>query len=253
MIELKDLIQLLSDLYLTTPVVDYCPNGLQVEGKAKIGKIATAVSASLETIEIAVKNNVDALIVHHGMFWNKDSYVIQGTKRKKLSLLLEHQISLLAYHLPMDIHKEMGNNWKAASEMGWKNLAPFSPLSSNVFLGVKGELPDLSQEDLVRKLEDYYGHNAVTALGGKKKIKTIGLISGGAHRQMNDAIQEGLDAYITGSFDEPVWHQAFEDKINFFALGHSATEEVGPKALATYLQEKFPKLAVSFHQVINPF
>lgn len=250
MIELKQLNRLLDELYGTF-LNDYCPNGLQVEGKRNVTKIATAVSADAATIEAAIKAEADALIVHHGLFWNKDPYPILGSKKSKLSLLLKHDISLFAYHLPMDCHPVLGNNWHAAKEMGWTHLAPFFNVG-NLALGVKGEIEECSQDDLRLMLENYYKHQAITALGGKKKIKTVALISGGAHRQISDAIQEGIDAFVTGSFDEPVWHQAIEGKINFFALGHSATERVGPKALNAYLNETLSLPSV-FIDTPNPF
>lgn len=230
---------------------DYCKNGLQVEGKSKVTKIATGVSASLSTIEAAVSSQADALIVHHGLFWNADSHVIQGVKRKKLQLLLQHGISLIAYHLPLDAHQQIGNNWKAAQEMKWMDLEPFGKFNG-IPIGVKGRVSPISRHNFQKQLEDYYQHPAYCALGGDESIRTVALISGGAYKSISEAILQGIDCFITGSFDEPVWHQAFEEKINFFALGHSATERIGPKALGEYLEERFG-LAHEFLDVSNPF
>lgn len=251
MLKLHTLCQYLERVLPSNGVVDYGPNGLQVEGKDSIKKMATAVTASLATIEAAVEMGVDALIVHHGLFWNKESMVITESKKKKLVLLLQHNISLFAYHLPLDMHPQVGNNWKAAQEMGWTNLQPFCMISGGP-IGVKGELSSIARDDFKAELEKYYQHEAVCALGGKKHIKTVALVSGGAHRNIANAIQEGVDAYVTGSFDEPTWHQALEGEINFFALGHSATERVGPKALAQLIETEL-SVPCAFIDTKNPF
>lgn len=251
MLTLKELNRYLNELLPSHGVVDYGPNGLQVEGKSHISCLATAVSASLATIEAAIEQGVDALIVHHGLFWQRDSYLIQGTKKKKLELLFEHKISLFAYHLPLDMHPQVGNNWKAAQELGWLDLQPFAYVSG-VPIGVKGKIDSCSREELKRKLESYYQHPAVCAWGGNQLIETVALVSGGAHKTIIEAAQEGVDAFVTGSFDEPTWHQAKEEGINFFALGHSATERVGPLALANYLEQTLA-IPCQFIEIENPF
>lgn len=250
MITRNELRHYLDQLLPGNGVQDYAPNGLQVEGKSEITRLATAVSASLATIEEAVKLKIDALVVHHGLFWNRDSYVIEGSKKKKLQLLLEHGISLFAYHLPLDMHPELGNNWKAAIEMGWSDLLPFCYVGG-VPIGVKGKISS-SQDGLKKQLETYYQHPAACALGGPTSIQTVALVSGGAHKTILDAAREGIDAFVTGSFDEPIWHQAMEEKINFYALGHSATERVGPKSLGAHLEKAF-QLPCPFIEIPNPF
>lgn len=232
-------------------VADYCPNGIQVEGRAYIKRLATAVSASLETIEAAIAWKADALIVHHGLFWQGDSYVISHVKREKIKRLLQHDMSLLAYHLPLDMNTLFGNNWKAAQEMGWKDLQPFG-ISKGLSIGVKGNVDPCSRDEFKQRLERYYQHTAQCALGGKETVKTVALISGGAYKNISDAIAEGVDCYVTGNFDEPVWSQAMEGRINFYALGHSATERVGPRALSEHLQKQFP-LECKFIDIPNPF
>jgi dinuclear metal center YbgI/SA1388 family protein len=251
MLTLKELRLYLDQLLPSNGLTDYGPNGLQVEGKKEVATLATAVSASLATIEAAVQQEVDALIVHHGMFWQRDSYVIQGTKRKKLQLLLQHGISLFAYHLPLDMHPQIGNNWKAAKDMEWFDLQPFGYID-RVPIGVKGRIALSSKEAFKGQLEAYYKHPAVCAWGGPEEIQTVALVSGGAYKTISEAAQEGIDAYVTGSFDEPVWHQAKEEGINFYALGHSATERIGPIALAQHLEQSL-KIACSFIDIENPF
>ncbi|MFN0065704.1 MAG: Nif3-like dinuclear metal center hexameric protein [Chlamydiales bacterium] len=226
--------------------VDFCPNGLQVEGKKEVRRAATAVSANLQTIEQAVALKVDALLVHHGLFWTKDPYLITGTKRKKLALLLENNISLLAYHLPLDGHREIGNNWHAAERLGWKELEPFEQI------GVKGTFSPLPIDQFVEILEDFYEHKATVALGGKKEVSSAALISGGAYRTLLDAVREGIDCFITGNFDEPAWSWAMEENMHFLAMGHSASERIGPRALAQYV-ERSCQIDCSFLDVANPF
>jgi dinuclear metal center YbgI/SA1388 family protein len=230
---------------------DVCPNGLQVEGRHSIRRAATAVSASLATIEAAEAADVDALIVHHGLFWQREPLTVVGTKRRKLQLLLERGISLIAYHLPLDGHHQYGNNWRAACDLGWTALEPFGQFGT-ASIGVKGSFPPIERAALQRSLEQYYGQLAHCAPGGKELVSTAAIISGGAHKCILEAAASGVDCFITGSFDEPVWHQAFEEKINFYALGHSCTERIGPRAIAVHLEEHFD-LPCDFIDIANPF
>ncbi len=245
-IPLEDLAQILEALLPAPGAPDYCPNGLQVEGKPQIRKIAFAVSASVAAIEAAAGADADALIVHHGIFWNKDNYRICGPKKKKIALLLAREISLFGYHLPLDAQKELGNNWKAAADLGWENLQPFSEI------GVRGEFPPIERAQFQAKLEGYYGHPAAMALGGKKIVSSAALISGGAYRSLEKAAEAGVDCFITGNYDEPAWDIAHERQINFFALGHYATERVGVMALQKHL-EQLLKLPTVFLDLPNPF
>lgn len=243
---ITDLLTHLNDYFQIALFSDYCPNGLQVEGKPQVVRVATAVSASENVINQAIDQKADLLIVHHGLFWNKDPYVITGPKRRKLKLLLESGLNLAAYHLPLDAHQGIGNNWKAARDLGWADLSAFWGI------GVQGKVPNLSQADFQASLEKYYGQKASVVFGGKKTIETCALISGGAYRQLEDAAKAGVDAFVTGNFDEPAWHMAHEEGINFYALGHAATEKVGPKALAQYLKESYGVDAF-FIDEPNPF
>lgn len=251
MIALRDFCVYL-DLFLKSgEFTDFCQNGLQVQGRDAIQKIATGVTATLSTIEEAVKRNVNVLIVHHGLFWQRDPYAITGTKYQKIKLLIENGISLMAYHLPLDANIEVGNNWVAARELGWTDLEPFG-YANQIPIGVKGRFSPMSRDDFKRQLEGYYQHPAHTALGGKEVVQSAALVSGGAYKEISQAIKAGVDCFITGNFDEPVWHQAFEERMNFFALGHSATERVGPRALGKHLQGHFG-IECEFIDLENPF
>ncbi len=251
MLTLQDLSQYLQQLLSPTDFTDYCSNGVQVEGKEEIRKMAFAVSASLAAIDEAVKMGADALIVHHGIFWNKDPHVVIGTKKEKLSRLLKNEISLVAYHLPLDGHPKLGNNWKAAFDLGLEDLHPFL-LAGKAAIGVKGKMGPISTEVFQKKLETYYCHPAHAALGGKNEIRSAAIISGGGHCYIDQAADENVDCFITGSFDEPIWDIAHERKINFFALGHYSTERVGVLALMAHLHKQF-RIPCEFIDLFNPF
>lgn len=251
MITLTELVTYLNEKLQASSFSDFTSNGLQVEGKAHICKSATAVTASLKTIQEAVKEGVDVLIVHHGLFWKGDEWPVVGAKKEKLKLLLDHGISLLCYHLPLDAHQEFGNNWGAAQEMGWAHLESFGDFNGKK-IGVKGTFARCPVTHFQKRLEEYYQHQAHVAYGGKEFVETVALISGGAYRAITDAIKEGVDCFVTGNFDEPAWHHAFEGKIHFFALGHAATERIGPRALGKHIQDYF-RIENIFLDIENPF
>jgi dinuclear metal center YbgI/SA1388 family protein len=248
---LSDLKLFLEKLLSNTPMQDHGPNGLQVEGKREIQKIGTAVSASLSTIEKAMGEGVDVLIVHHGLFWNGDPYPIEGSKKRKIETLLKNNVSLFAYHLPLDAHRDLGNNWRAAKDLGWRELEPFCEYKG-AFIGVKGRFDPISIEEFQGKLERYYGNRASVAKAERKIIQSAGLVSGGAYRELKSAKAAGLDAFVTGNFDEPAWSEAQEENVHFLALGHTATEKVGPKALAEHIAKEFG-LTCTFIDSDNPF
>lgn len=246
MITLQELCDHLNKTLKSAEFDDYCPNGLQVEGKKEIKKIGTAVSATYETIAAAIQTGCDALVVHHGLFWKGDPQPIIGSKREKIQLALESGLSLLAYHLPLDAHPTLGNNWKAAAELSLKKCKPFCEI------GVMGEISPTSAKKWIERVEKYYDHSAFTALGGPKVIRQVALLSGGGYKYLQQAAKAGADCFITGNFDEPAWSVAFEEGIHFLALGHSATERVGPRELATYLPRKL-KVKTEFLDIFNPF
>lgn len=242
-----ELEQVLNELFTPSLFSDYCPNGLQFEGKSACRKIATAVSADLETIEKALSLKVDALITHHGLFWNRDPYPVVGYRKERLKKLMEHDLSLFSYHLPLDAHVEVGNNWKAAQELGWEKCAPFYH-----DIGVKGEIKESSLEPLVSELENFYGQKAIIAPGGPDKFRRIALVSGGAYKEIPRAAQEGVECFISGSFDEPAWSLAHECGVHFIAMGHTATEKVGPKALCEWIKQNL-SVEACFIDSKNPF
>lgn len=230
---LGQLTSFLEEYFQSSTFRDYGPNGLQVEGKEEISLVACAVSASLNVIEQAIQKGASALIVHHGLFWNKSPLTLTGSLKKKVELLLQHRLSLLAYHLPMDAHVESGNNWPVAKDLGWENCEPFGMVEGK-FIGVKGKFKPVAFEKWLESLRVYYGSELRVA-GYKPMISSAALVSGGAHREFTSAINQGLDAFITGSCDEPQWHEANESGKVFVSVGHSLSEKIGPMKTAKFL------------------
>lgn len=233
-ISLQELVSRFDNLLNPASFLDACPNGLQIEGKKEIGKMAFAVSASLNVIETAISKGADSLFVHHGLFWNKDPYPIVRYKYKRIKALIDNNVSLFAYHLPLDAHDSVGNNWKAAIDLGFQSLEPFGEYDKKK-IGVKGKFPEIDREVFKIKLEKFYGCPVNALFGGEKKISSAALISGNAWRKIEEAAAEGVGCFITGCGDEPVTHLSHELGINFFALGHHASEKIGPIAVRDYV------------------
>ncbi len=225
-------------------------NGIQVTTSSPIRKIATGVTASIETIEKAILLKAQVLIVHHGIFLKNDPQPLIGNRYKKIKLLMDHNIALLAYHLPLDAHQEVGNNWKAAKDLGLRHLKPFLEINK-VPMGVIGFMSPMSFDIFTQSVEQYYG-NTAARVKVKDTIASVAIISGGADKCITDAAKAGADCFITGRFDEPVWDAAHEENISFLGLGHYATETVGVKGLVDKLQQQF-NIPCTFIKTGNPF
>ncbi|WP_163835198.1 Nif3-like dinuclear metal center hexameric protein [Spartinivicinus ruber] len=217
---------------------DYCPNGLQVEGKTEINTVVTGVTASLALIQAAIEKNADAIIVHHGYFWKGELATITGMKKRRLELLLRHEISLLAYHLPLDAHPELGNNIQLARRLNFKpetGLEQNNPRS----IGLVGSLTEpQSLPELGEHLQLTLGREPLLISGGDHPIKRIAWCTGAAQGFIDQAIAHKVDAYLTGEVSEPTVHTAREMGIHFIAAGHHATERYGVKALGEYIQQQ---------------
>jgi len=222
----------LDHLLGSSAIQDESLNGLQVEGKCEITKAAFAVSACEEAFSKAASEGADALIVHHGLFWkNKGVEPVRGVLRRRLIPLFASEMNLFAYHLPLDAHPQLGNNAKAAQDLGLGEMEPFCEYHGTK-IGVSGSLPSpLPLGEAVGKLEEYYGHSALVLPFGKKDVKTVGIVSGGAPYEVRQAAEKGLDLYVTGEAAEPVYYLARELGMNMVSLGHYATERIGVLAL----------------------
>ncbi|UCH27292.1 MAG: Nif3-like dinuclear metal center hexameric protein [Trueperaceae bacterium] len=213
-------------------------NGLQVEGAIEVTKVAVAVDSSLNTFEIAAELGADMLIVHHGLFWG-EAVAVTGTHKRRLELLFENDLNLYAAHLPLDAHKEVGNNWGLARILSLDELEDFGTWKGQP-LGVKGRFPNpVNLRELADQIERELGEAVLVHAGGDMELRTLGIISGSAARDVITAATEGLDAFLTGEPKHDVFHEAFERKINALFAGHYMTETVGVKLLAERLEDEF--------------
>ncbi|MCL4837950.1 MAG: Nif3-like dinuclear metal center hexameric protein [Thermoanaerobaculia bacterium] len=240
------------DAYLDTAAGrDYGPNGLQVEGKREIARLVTGVSASEELLGRAAERGADAVLVHHGLFWEGSPRVITGPMRRKVATLLHREISLLAYHLPLDRHPEVGNNAVAARALGLVELAPFA-LHEGLPTGFRGRFPEpVPAAELVARCRGLFRRDPLAFLAGPDPLSTVGIVSGGAQREVHQAIAAGLDAYVTGEATEWVMATARENRIHYLAVGHHAGERLGVMALGEHLARRFG-IEVEFVDVPNP-
>ncbi|MCL4114721.1 UNVERIFIED_CONTAM: hypothetical protein GTU68_053600 [Idotea baltica] len=227
---------------------DYAPNGLQVQGKTEIRKIVTGVSATQAFIEAAIEKEADAILVHHGWFWGKEDPRIIGMKYKRLKLLMDHEISLIGYHLPLDAHPELGNNAQLAKRldiqiedvMDKQGVGNYGRLSEYISLDKFGENIDKS---LKRK--------PTLISGGDHAIRKVAWCTGGAQNWIQQAADAGVDAYISGEISEQTVHIAREMGVHYIAAGHHATERYGAEALGKHVAAKFG-LQCEFVDIDNP-
>jgi dinuclear metal center YbgI/SA1388 family protein len=242
---LLDLIGHLDALLNPSAFDDYGPNGLQVPGSDAISTVVTGVSASVDLFQRAAEHDADLVLVHHGLFWGATGPIDAQLKRR-LELLFEHNMALAAYHLPLDAHPEVGNNALLADAIGATDHEPF------VGIGVRARLPEISPEELRARVRDATGGREPLAfLDGPAPVSTIGIVSGGAAKHLDDAIAAGLDAFVTGEPREPAMNDAREAGIHFLAAGHYATETFGVRAVGDRLATEFGIRHV-FADVPNP-
>lgn len=230
---------------------DYCPNGMQVQGKPQVQRLVSGVTACQALIDRAIEAKADMLLVHHGYFWRGEDETITGIKKARVEALLKHNINLLAYHLPLDVHPELGNNAALGRLLGFKTTGDLGKQNNNS-IGLTGELETpLSGEELGALLNERLGREALHIPGSAKPIRTVAWCTGAAQNFIELALKSGVDAYITGEVSEQTVHIARETGIHFFAAGHHATERYGVQAVAAHLVEKFG-LDHEFIDIDNP-
>lgn len=234
---------------------DYGPNGLQVEGREQVRKIVSGVTASLALIEAAVERGADAVLVHHGLFWRGQDGRVTGWMKQRLALLLAHDINLLAYHLPLDAHPELGNNAQLALRLGLKAFEGAAGRFGESELGFLGACRDggvhESPQALARAVEQALGRPVTLVAGQGGPVRTVAWCSGGAQGYFEAAIAAGAQAFITGEISEPQAHLARETGVSFIACGHHASERYGAPALAGFVAAEFG-LAHEFVDIDNP-
>lgn len=250
-VDRRELVAHLDQLLDSSNFSDYGPNGLQVEGKDEIRKLVTGVSACLELFDRSAELGADAILVHHGLFWKGLPLEITGIKRRRLETLLRHEINLIGYHLPLDAHSEFGNNARGLRGLGCSRLEPFAEFEGRK-IGFHGHLAEsIDPDELLERCTDLFGAEASAFLSGPDRIETIGMVSGGGSKALYEAIELGLDVFITGEPTEWVMNVASEAGIHFVAAGHYRTEVLGVRALGEHLADRFG-LDVEFVDVPNP-
>jgi len=236
MATLNEIVSYSNQLLKIQSFKDYAPNGLQVEGNPHVKHIVSGVTASLEFIEAAKQVQADAILVHHGYFWRNENPEIVGIKYRRIKALIDANISLLAYHLPLDAHPKLGNNAQLAHYLGI-NIEGVMNSQGIGNIGSFEQAYDLAS--LSAKITSVLDHKPLVISGGKHTIKRIAWCTGGAQSYIEAAVELGADAFISGEISESTIHIAREAGIHYFAAGHHATERYGVMALGEHLQKKF--------------
>ncbi|MBK8453283.1 MAG: Nif3-like dinuclear metal center hexameric protein [Thiofilum sp.] len=237
--DLYELDRYLEHLLSVSKFKDYCPNGIQVEGKSEITTIVSGVTASQALLDRAVSLKADAVLVHHGYFWRGEPYVVRGMKKKRLATLLKHDMSLLAYHLPLDAHPTLGNNAQLAQRLGFQveGVMDERELQGVGNIGVLAQPMTLTEFAL--RVASALQREPTLVSGGSHLIKRIAWCTGGAQSYIDRAAELGVDAYLSGEISEQTTHSARELGIHYIGAGHHATECYGIQALGEHLAEQF--------------
>lgn len=248
---LKQLENDLKQLLKADQFSDYCPNGLQVEGRSEVTRIVSGVTACRALIEAAAEQQADLLLVHHGYFWRGEDQSITGLKKARIECLLKHQMSLMAYHLPLDMHRELGNNVQLAKILGFEVDGELGKQNNHPIVLTSTLAESMSFVEMKNLLDKRLAREPFGIEGGEGPIKTVAWCTGAAQNHIQLAVDAGVDAYITGEISEPTVHIAREAGLHFFAAGHHATERYGVQALGNYLAEKY-SLEHQFIDIDNP-
>lgn len=246
--KLSELIDYTGQLLLVDRFRDYCPNGLQVEGREEVRSIVSGVTANLALLEHAIALRADLVLVHHGYFWKGEDARVVGMKQKRLKLLLKHDVSLAAYHLPLDAHTELGNNAQLAQVLGF-TIEGWAGDQNIVAYGAVDR--PISLDEMVGRVEQKLGRRPLVFGDRAKPIARIAWCTGAAQDYIDIALALGVDAFLTGEVSERTYHTAQETGIAFISAGHHATERYGVQALGAYLSERFG-LQHHFVDIDNP-
>ncbi|EGH41786.1 hypothetical protein PSYPI_04888 [Pseudomonas syringae pv. pisi str. 1704B] len=212
--------------------------GRQVEGRPQVMRIVSGVTASQALLDAAVDAQADLVLVHHGYFWKGENPCVVGMKQRRLKTLLKHDISLLAYHLPLDVHPEVGNNVQLARQLDITVEGPLDPENPRV-VGLIGSLSEpVTARDFARRVQDALGREPLL-IEGSQMIRRVGWCTGGGQNYIDQAVLEGVDLFLSGEASEQTFHSARENDISFIAAGHHATERYGVQALGDYLARRF--------------
>lgn len=253
MVALKELVQFIDTYLKSGEFKDYAPNGLQVEGRPRVRKLVTGVSACVELFDRALEKGADAVLCHHGLLWEGQPRTLIGSRRERMALLLKNELSLLAYHLPLDAHPDVGNNAQLAKALHLRELKPFAEVKGRE-IGFLGTLEEATPRDSFFSLvRNTINSGARFHPFGPAMIRSVAVCSGGAPEMLSAAVEAGADLYLTGEETEWIHHLAKEERIHFAAAGHHATERFGVRALGEFLSTvRELELEVEFIDVENP-
>jgi dinuclear metal center YbgI/SA1388 family protein len=243
--QLDELCHFCDDYLSINEFSDFCPNGLQVEGRANINHLVTGVTASLELIEAAIEQNADAILVHHGYFWKGEAQPLTGYKGKRIKTLMQHDISLLAYHLPLDFHPTVGNNAQLGLRMGWLQTEQLDSL----WIGEVSA--PCSVDNVLDELGEKIDSNPLLIVGGSNPVHRIAWCTGAAQSYIEQAAEAGVDLFISGEISEQTVHIARELGIHYIAAGHHATERYGVQALGQLIANRF-SISHEYLEIENP-
>ncbi len=231
---------------------DYCPNGLQVQGRRDIKKIVSGVTASMDLLEAAHEAGADMVLVHHGYFWRHEDERIIGIKHARLKFLLQHDINLVAYHLPLDAHPELGNNVQLGRVMGVTVDGWAGEKNGEPAIVAHGTLPNpISLEGLGNHVAGALNRTPLLIGDLNKRVERVAWCTGAAQGYLELAASLGVDAFISGEVSEQTVHLARESGVAYIAAGHHATERYGVQALGQHLAGHF-NLEHHFIDIDNP-
>lgn len=248
MAQLQDILQWCDQTLLNSEFKDYAPNGLQIEGKADVKKIVCAVTASLDAIDAAIEAQADLLLVHHGYFWKGEPAPITGMRGARIKKLIQHDISLVGYHLPLDAHPSLGNNAAIAELLELENIQALNPNDRHPIGNIGYLKQAVSAEAFKQQLSDVFNREIIHLPSTTEKIQKIGFCTGAAQDFITQAAEQGCDAYISGEVSERTFYEARELNVHYFACGHHATERYGVQRLAQALSKQFDVEAIYYEQ-----
>ncbi|MBC7697291.1 MAG: Nif3-like dinuclear metal center hexameric protein [Bacteroidia bacterium] len=248
MVKINELTHYTQQLLQVERFKDYCPNGLQVAGKAEINKIVTGVTASMALLEAAQQANADLILVHHGYFWRNEDPRIVGIKRNRIAFLLKNDLNLVAYHLPLDAHATLGNNAQLGKVLGIE-LTGYSG-DSNIIAYGNLDKP-ITLYEFVKKMEAKLQRTPLVIGDLQKMVRKIAWCTGAAQGYIDAAIELGVDVYISGEISEQTTHQSVESGVSYISAGHHVTERYGVQALGEHLADKF-NIKHEFIDINNP-
>ncbi|MFN5447600.1 MAG: Nif3-like dinuclear metal center hexameric protein [bacterium] len=228
---------------------DYCPNGLQVEGKNQIGLIISGVTASIALLEAAIASGADAVIVHHGYFWRGEDARVVGQLKRRLHLLLEHDVNLFAYHLPLDSHAVIGNNAQLGKLLGFQASSRFGDQEIGWLGDIQSSVKTVGE--LARLIETKLGRAPMLVGDAQQPVRKVAWCTGAAQTLFADGIAVGADVYISGEISEQTVHLSRESGIPYLACGHHATERYGVQALGEHVAQHFG-IRHQFIDIPNP-